>query len=388
MKIHEYQAKEILSSYGLPVPKGGIVSSPQEAGKVASDLGGKAVVKAQVHAGGRGKAGGIKVVSSPEEARQAAESLLGTNLVTFQTGPEGVPVRHVLVEEVIDVDKEIYLGMVIDGAAGGVVAMASEAGGMEIEEVASRTPEKILRTSVDPVLGLQPYQGRKLAYGLNVKPELVGLIATLIGNLYEAFEATDCSLAEINPLVITRDGRVLAVDAKLNFDDDAMFRHADLQMLRDPEQEDPLEVQAQEYNISYVKLDGDVGCMVNGAGLAMATMDVIQAAGASPANFLDVGGGADEEKIARATNIILSDASVKRVLINIFGGIVRCDVVARGLLMAAESTTYQMRPIVARMMGTNAEEGREVLAESALDVALVDDLNQAASAIKAAGANT
>ena len=388
MKIHEYQAKEILSSYGLPVPKGGIVSSPQEAGKVASDLGGKAVVKAQVHAGGRGKAGGIKVVSSPEEARQAAESLLGTNLVTFQTGPEGVPVRHVLVEEVIDVDKELYLGMVIDGAAGGVVAMASEAGGMEIEEVASRTPEKILRTSVDPVLGLQPYQGRKLAYGLNVKPELVGLIATLIGNLYEAFEATDCSLAEINPLVITRDGRVLAVDAKLNFDDDAMFRHADLQMLRDPEQEDPLEVQAQEYNISYVKLDGDVGCMVNGAGLAMATMDVIQAAGASPANFLDVGGGADEEKIARATNIILSDASVKRVLINIFGGIVRCDVVARGLLMAAESTTYQMRPIVARMMGTNAEEGREVLAESALDVALVDDLNQAASAIKAAGANT
>ncbi len=385
MKIHEYQAKEILSSYSVPVPKGGIVSSPQEAGKVASDLGGKAVVKAQVHAGGRGKAGGIKIVSSSEEARQAAESLLGTNLVTFQTGPEGVPVRHVLVEEVIDVDKELYLGMVIDGAAGGVVAMASEAGGMEIEEVAARTPEKILRASVDPVLGLQPYQGRKLAYGLNVKPELVRPIATLIDNLYQAFEATDCSLAEINPLVITRDGRVLAVDAKLNFDDDAMFRHADLQKLRDPEQEDPLEVQAQEYNISYVKLDGDVGCMVNGAGLAMATMDVIQAAGASPANFLDVGGGADEEKIARATNIILSDASVKRVLINIFGGIVRCDVVARGLLMAAESTTYQMRPIVARMMGTNAEEGREVLAESALDVALVDDLNQAASAIKAAG---
>ena len=385
MKIHEYQAKEILSSYSVPVPKGGIVSRPQEAGKVASDLGGKAVVKAQVHAGGRGKAGGIKIVSSSEEARQAAESLLGTNLVTFQTGPEGVPVRHVLVEEVIDVDKELYLGMVIDGAAGGVVAMASEAGGMEIEEVAARTPEKILRASVDPVLGLQPYQGRKLAYGLNVKPELVRPIATLIDNLYQAFEATDCSLAEINPLVITRDGRVLAVDAKLNFDDDAMFRHADLQKLRDPEQEDPLEVQAQEYNISYVKLDGDVGCMVNGAGLAMATMDVIQAAGASPANFLDVGGGADEEKIARATNIILSDASVKRVLINIFGGIVRCDVVARGLLMAAESTTYQMRPIVARMMGTNAEEGREVLAESALDVALVDDLNQAASAIKAAG---
>ena len=385
MKVHEYQAKEILARHGVPVPEGGVASTPQEAADIARDLGGKAVIKAQVHAGGRGKAGGIKVVSSPEEAERAAEALLGTNLVTFQTGPEGVPVRRVLVEEAIDVERELYLAVVIDGAAEGVVVIASQAGGMEIEEVAAETPEKILRIKVDPVLGLQPYQGRKLAYGLDVNAELVRTVAGLIGNLYKVFESNDCSLAEINPLAITTDGGVLAVDAKLAFDDDALFRHPELQKLRDPEQEDPLEVQAQEYDISYVKLDGDVGCMVNGAGLAMATMDVIGESGAAAANFLDVGGGADEEKVAEAFKIILSDPSVDRVLVNLFGGILRCDVAARGILMAAEAMPHAVRPMVVRMLGTNAEEGRKILSESSLDVTLVNDLGEAAEAIKVAG---
>jgi succinyl-CoA synthetase beta subunit len=289
------------------------------------------------------------------------------------------------VEEAIDVERELYLGMLIDGAAGGVVVIASEAGGMEIEEVAARSPEKILRVAVDPVLGLQPYQGRKLAYGLNLKPELIRPVAGLIGSLYRLFEANDCSLAEINPLVVTTDDRVLAVDAKLNFDDDALFRHKETAELRDSGQEDPREIQAQEADVSYVKLDGDVGCMVNGAGLAMATMDVIQEAGAAAANFLDVGGGADEEKVAAAMQIILSDPSVDRVLVNLFGGILRCDVAARGILMAAEAMPHAIRPMVVRMLGTNAEEGRAILAESSLNVTLVDGLDGAAQAIKIAG---
>ena len=385
MKIHEYQAKEILTKYGVPVPRGSVASTPQDAARIAGELGGKAVVKAQVHAGGRAKGGGIKVVASAEEAAQAAEALLGTRLVTFQTGPEGVPVRSVLVEEVVEAERELYLGIVVDGAAAGVVVIASEAGGVEIEEVATRTPEKILRVSVDPALGLQPYQGRKLAYGLNLKPELVRPVAGMIAGLYKAFEDNDCSLAEINPLTVTADGRALAVDAKLNIDDDAMFRHPDLLELQDPEQEDPLEVRARQHDISYVKLDGDVGCIVNGAGLAMATMDVTGAAGAAPANFLDIGGGADEDKVAEALSIILSDTSVERVLVNIFGGILRCDVAARGLLMAAEGMPHAIRPMVVRMLGTNAEEGRKILAESSLDVTLVNDLNEAAEAIKAMG---
>ena len=385
MKIHEYQAKEILARSGVPVPKGGVASTSAEAETLANDIGGRVVVKAQVHAGGRGKGGGIKVVSSAQEARQAAESLIDTNLVTPQTGPEGVPVRSVLIEETIDIDRELYLAIVIDGAAEGVVVIASESGGMEIEEVAEATPEKILRVAIDPVLGLQPYQGRKLAYGLNVGDELVRPVSALIANLYKVFEDNDCSLAEINPLVITRDKRVLAVDAKLNIDDDALFRHAELEKLRDTEQEDPGEVEASKFNINYVKLDGDVGCIVNGAGLAMATMDVTSAAGAPPANFLDIGGGADEEKVAQALKIVLSDKNVKRVLVNIFGGILRCDVAARGLLMAAEAMPDAARPMVVRMLGTNAEEGRKILSESSLDVTLVDDLNQAAEAIKAAG---
>lgn len=384
MKIHEYQAKRILAQYGVPVPNGGVATTAQEAADLVRELGGRGVVKAQVHAGGRGKAGGVKPVASPEEAAAFAESILGGNLVTFQTGAEGVPVRRLLVEEIIDVAKELYLGMVIDGAAEGVVAIASEAGGMEIEEVAESNPEQILRAAVDPVLGLQPFQARNLAYALNVDAALVRPVGALIENLYRAFKENDCSLAEINPLVITTDGRALAVDAKLDFDDDAMFRHATLNELHDPEQEDPGEVEARKYDINYVKLDGSVGCIVNGAGLAMATMDVVLSGGAKPANFLDIGGGADEEKVAQALNIVLSDSSVELVLVNIFGGILRCDVAARGLLLAAEAAPDAMRPMVARMLGTNADEGRRILSESSLDVTLVDDLGGAAAAVGAA----
>lgn len=384
MNVHEYQAKRILAEYGVPVPRGGMATSPAEAEEIARGFGGRAVVKAQVHAGGRGKAGGIKLVSSAREAGEAAAALLGARLVTLQTGPEGVPIHSVLVEETIDVARELYLGLLIDGAAGGVTVIASEAGGMDIEEVAETTPERILRVVVDPVLGLQPYQGRRIAYGLNLPAELIRPVAGLIGNLYRLFEQRDCALVEINPLVVTSDGRVLAVDAKLNFDDDALFRHREVADLRDTEQEDPLEVEAHGADVSYVKLDGDVGCMVNGAGLAMATMDVIQGAGASPANFLDVGGGADEEKVARAMEIILTDPSVSRVLVNLFGGILRCDVAARGIVMAAEAMPEAMRPMVVRMLGTNAEEGRAILAGSGLDVTLVDDLGGAAEAIRAA----
>ena len=385
MKIHEYQSKNIFARYGIAVPKGRVATTPEEAAEIAEELGGRAVVKAQVHAGGRGKAGGIKLVDSPSEAAEAAEALIGSTLVTFQTGPEGVPIRSVLVEEVVDVETEMYVGMAIDGAAEGVVAIASTAGGMEIEEIAETAPEKIITVAIDPVLGLQPFQGRKLAYGLGVAPELNRPVAGLMASLYKLFEENDCSLVEINPLGVTPDGRVLAMDAKIDIDDDAMFRHRDLAGLRDVEQEDPLEVEASEFNISYVKLDGDVGCIVNGAGLAMATMDVTHAAGAAPANFLDIGGGADEAKVSKSLEIVLSDKSVKRVLVNIFGGILRCDVAARGFVMAAEKVPDKMRPMVVRMLGTNADEGRQTLADSGLDVVLVDDLNQAAEAIRNVG---
>ena len=385
MKIHEYQAKDIFARYGIPVPRGRVATTPDEAAEIAEELGGRAVVKAQVHAGGRGKAGGIKVVDSPDRAAKAAGALLGSTLVTFQTGPEGVPIGSVLVEEVVDVETELYVGMAIDGGAEGVVAIASAAGGMEIEEVAEATPEKIITVAVDPVLGLQPFQGRKLAYGLGVAPELNRPVAGLMSSLYKLFEENDCSLVEINPLGVTADGRVLAMDAKISIDDDAMFRHRDLAGLRDVDQEDPLEVEASEFDINYVKLDGDVGCIVNGAGLAMATMDVTHAAGASPANFLDIGGGADEAKVSKSLEIVLSDESVKRVLVNIFGGILRCDVAARGFVMAAEKAPDKMRPMVVRMLGTNADEGRQTMADSGLDVVLVDDLNQAAEAIRNAG---
>ena len=384
LKIHEYQAKDILSGHGVPVPKGGVATTPAEAAKIASDLGGRAVVKAQVHAGGRGKAGGVKLVSSAQEAESVAGSLLGSRLVTHQTGPGGVPIRRVLVEEAVEVAEELYLGAVIDGGAERIVVMASEAGGVEIEEVAEQTPEKILRAEVDPTLGLMPFQSRRLAYGLKVDAALVRPVVDIIAGVYRVFETLDCSLAEINPLVVTADGRALAVDAKLNFDDDALFKHPELREMYDVEQEDAYEAKAREYGISFVKLEGDVGCMVNGAGLAMATMDITRTAGATPANFLDVGGGADEDKVAHAATLLLSDPAVKRVLVNIFGGILRCDVVARGLIQGAESTGADARPMVVRMLGTNAEEGRRLLADSTLDVTLVEDLAEAAQAIRAA----
>ena len=384
MKIHEYQAKELLAKYGVPIPKGRVATTPEEAAEITTELGGKAIVKAQVHAGGRGKAGGIKVVSSAEEAAQATKDLIGTTLVTFQTGPEGAPVGSVLVEELVDVETELYVGMAIDGATEGVVAIASSAGGMEIEEVAETTPEKLLRVSIDPVLGLQPFQGRRIAYGLGVDDSLVRPISALMDSIYKVFEESDCSLVEINPLGITTDGRILAMDAKLNIDDDAVFRHRDLQPLRDTDQEDVLEVEARESSINYVKLDGDIGCIVNGAGLAMATMDVTHSAGAAPANFLDIGGGADEAKVAKALSIVLSDPDVKTVLVNLFGGILRCDVAARGFLQAAEEAPDAMKPMIVRMLGTNSDEGREIMANSGLDVVLVDNLNQAADAIRAA----
>ena len=383
MKVHEYQAKEILAEFGIPVPRSGVVATAGEALDVAEGMGGNVVVKAQVHAGGRGLAGGVKVVDSAQEAADVAGGLLGTRLVTHQTGAEGVPVNHVLVEEVSSIAKEYYLAITIDSSSECPVLMASEAGGMEIEEVAAESPEKIIRANVDPIIGLQPYQCRALAYGINLPAELIRPAATLMDNLYKVFESKDCSLAEINPLVITGDGQLVALDAKLNFDDDAVDRHPEIKNLRDPEQEDPLEVEADKFGISYVKLDGDVGCMVNGAGLAMATMDTISMADAMPANFLDVGGGATEEQVSLAFKLLLADRQVKRILVNVFGGILRCDVAARGIVAACQETPTNI-PIVVRMLGTNAEEGKEILGQSGLGVVLAEDLNQAAARIKEA----
>ena len=382
MKLHEYQAKEILGKYGVPTPKSRLARTGSQAATAAFEIGGTVVVKAQVHAGGRGKGGGVKIVESPGAAEQAAEKMIGTNLVTFQTGPEGVPVNSVLIEEGIEIENELYLGMVIDGASKGVVVIASEAGGMNIEEVAETSPEKILQIPIDPVLGLQPFQGRKIAYGLNLGQEHIRPVASLVQSLYQAFIETDASLVEINPLAITKDGKVLAADAKLDIDDDAIFRHKDLQEMRDVSQEDPLEVEAHSSDINYVKLEGTVGCIVNGAGLAMATMDVTSSTGASPSNFLDIGGGADEEKVAKALNLVLSDDSVKAVLVNLFGGILRCDIAARGFLLAAEQQPDKVRPMVVRMLGTNADEGRKILSQSSLNVILVNTLGEAAAEIK------
>ncbi|MSQ13853.1 MAG: ADP-forming succinate--CoA ligase subunit beta [Dehalococcoidia bacterium] len=381
MKIHEYQAKAIMAKYGIAVPKGGVASTPAEARQIAESLGGRAVVKAQVHAGGRGKAGGVKVVSSAQEAEQVAARLLGSNLVTHQTGPEGVPVRKVLVEETAAIAKELYLSLTVDAASRGAVVIASEAGGMEIEEVAARSPEKIMRLAPHPVLGLYAFQARKVAYALNLKPELVRPAGDLLMNLQRLFVENDCSLVEINPLVITQDNRLVALDGKINFDDDADFRHKEWEQLRDPEQEDPLERQAATFGVNYVRLDGDVGCLVNGAGLAMATMDMVGEVGARPANFLDVGGGADDEKIKQAFGIILGDPRVKKVLVNVFGGILRCDAVARGVIAACKETGKNPQ-IIVRLLGTNADEGRKILRESGLKVDLVDTLHEAAAKLR------
>ena len=383
MKVHEYQAKEIMAQYGIPVPRGGVASTPDEARRVAESLGGRAVVKAQVHAGGRGKAGGIKLVASPEEAEAVAADLLGSTLFTYQTGPEGAPVDRVLVEEIADLQAELYLAILVDGGAKCVSLIASQAGGVEIEEVAANAPEKILRAAVDPVIGLQPFQARKLAYGMGLKPELIRPASQLMVDLYRLFQEYDCTLAEINPLAVTADGRIIALDAKLNLDDDASFRHKEFDQIRDVAQEDAMEAQASDYNIAYVHLDGDVGCLVNGAGLAMATMDIVKYAGGDPANFLDVGGGADEDKVERAFGIILEDPGVKRVLINVFGGILRCDVLARGVVASCRKRGANPT-LVVRMLGTNAEDGRQILRESGLNVVFADTLKEAAAMLQAA----
>ena len=383
MKIHEYQAKRILAGHGVPVPKGEVTDTPPAARAVAERLGGRVVVKAQIHAGGRGKGGGVKLARSPAEAERAASQILGMMLKTPQTGPEGQRVKRVLVEEAMAIHQELYLGVVLDRRVGLPVIMASPAGGMEIEEVAATSPEKILRAAVDPAGGLFPYVGRKLAYGLGVPAELVRPTADLILALARAYQEKDCSLAEINPLVVTGDGRVLALDAKMTFDDNALFRHPEIRELRDLDEEAPLEVEASRFGLNYIKLDGTVGCMVNGAGLAMATMDIIQQAGGAPANFLDVGGGASAEQIENAFRILMADPHVGAVLINIFGGILRCDRLAAGVIQAARTLKVQV-PIVIRMEGTNVAQGKQMLRESGLNFLTADSMAEAARMVVAA----
>jgi succinyl-CoA synthetase beta subunit len=381
MNIHEYQAKQILARFGVPVPKGQPASTPDEAALAFKALGQpKAVVKAQIHAGGRGKAGGVKLLSSADEARDFAAKLLGKPLVTHQTGPEGRVVRHVYVEEASQIARELYLGMLVDRKAGSVAIIASTEGGMDIEEVAARTPDKILTEIVDPLLGVAGFQARKIAFALGLKDKQVGQFASLLASIYKAFMETDASLIEINPLVVTADGRVTCLDAKMSFDDNGLFRHPDIRELRDPNEEDPAETEAAKYDLSYVHLDGNIGCMVNGAGLAMATMDIVKIYGAEPANFLDVGGGASTEKVAAAFRILLSDQRVKGVLINIFGGIMRCDVLAQGVVEAAKQVKLNV-PLVVRMEGTNVTEGKKILADSGIKVITATDMADAAHRI-------
>jgi len=381
MKIHEYQAKALFNQVGIPVPKGGIAGSAADAAQVAETLGGyPVVVKAQIHAGGRGKGGGVKLAHSKEEATSLAGDIIGMNLVTHQTGPGGRRVQNVLVEQGLDIEKELYLGMVPDRATAKIVIMASEAGGMDIEKVAEETPEKIIKVSIDPLVGIHPYHCREAAFGLDLPASVIKSFQQLVSNLYKLFVAYDCSLVEINPLVITRDERLLALDAKVNIDDNALFRHKEIWELRDLNEEDPLEIEASKYNLNYINLDGNIGNMVNGAGLAMATMDIIKLAGAEPANFLDVGGGASAEMVENGFRIILSDENVKGILINIFGGILRCDVLAEGVVQAAKKTGIDV-PVVIRMEGTNVEEGRRILAESGLNLITAVDLKDAAQKV-------
>jgi succinyl-CoA synthetase beta subunit len=386
MKIHEYQGKELLRNYGVPVPRGIVARTPEEAEAAAIELGTDVVVvKAQIHAGGRGKGGGVKLAKSPAEAKELASQILGMNLVTHQTGPEGREVKTLLVEEGLPIDKEFYLGIVLDRVTGRNVFMASQAGGMDIEEVAATEPEKILKEVVDPAVGLRPFQARKLAFGLGLPAELIGQAAKFMMSLYEANEKMDASLMEINPFLLTKDGRLIALDAKVNFDDNALYRHKDYEALRDLNEEEPLEIEASKFDLNYIKLDGNIGCMVNGAGLAMATMDIIKHAGGEPANFLDVGGGASQERVENAFRILLADPNVKAVLINIFGGIVRCDMVARGVVEAAKNLGVKI-PIVARLEGTNVEEGRQVLRESGINIIPADGMRDAAEKVVAAAA--
>jgi succinyl-CoA synthetase beta subunit len=381
MNIHEFQSKEIFARYGIPVPRGIVVSTPGEAKAATQELGGRSAVKAQIHAGGRGKAGGVKVVGSPEEAEEAAQRMLASNLVTPQTGPEGAPVQKLLIEELADIKQELYVALTIDRGHRGPAMLVSTKGGMDIEEVAATNPEDIHTEPIDPLSGLMPFQTRRLVRQLGLDQDAAGEAAKVLSALYQVFVENDCTLVEVNPLIITGDGRVVALDAKINVDDDSMFRHPDLLAYRDISQEDPLESQAADLDIAYVNLDGDVGCLVNGAGLAMATLDVTNAAGAAPANFLDVGGGATPEKVASAVKIILSDAKVRRVLVNIFGGILRCDIAGEGIVLAYNETGSTI-PMVVRMLGTNVVEGKEILAASGLSVVFADTLTEAADAIK------
>ena len=380
MKIHEYQAKAILREFGVPVPNGEVAQTADEAGAIARRLAGRVVVKAQVHAGGRGKAGGVKLADDPPAAEAAAGQILGMMLKTPQTPPEGIKVLKVLVEEASPIATELYLSITLDRARGTHVVMASAAGGMEIEEVAAAHPEKIIREWTDPALGLQPFQARHLAFGLGLTGDQFKSGVALIVNLFRAYLDKDCSLAEINPLVVTHDGRVLALDAKLNFDDSALYRHREIVALRDTNEETPLDVEASKYGLNYIKLDGNVGCMVNGAGLAMATMDIIKLAGGLPANFLDVGGGASPEQIENAFRILSSDPSVKAVFINVFGGILRCDRLAEGLIAAIKKLGLKI-PVVVRMEGTNVELGRKMLAESGLNFATAEDMGAGAARV-------
>src|SRR5229473_2911935 len=386
MKIHEYQGKELLKKFGVAVPRGLVARSPEEAYHAAKELGTDvAVVKAQIHAGGRGKGGGVKLAKSADEAREIARQMLGMKLVTHQTGPEGREVRVLLVEEGLPIDKEFYLGIVLDRASGHPVFMASAAGGMDIEEVAAKTPEKIFKETIDPAVGFRPFQARKLAFALELPNELISTAAKFMQSLYTAYDSMDASLVEINPFLLTKDNRLIALDAKINFDDNALFRHPDFRDLRDLNEEEPLEIEASKFDLNYIKLDGNIACMVNGAGLAMATMDIIKLAGGEPANFLDVGGGASQERVEAAFRILLADGNVRAVLINIFGGIVRCDMVARGVVGAATNLGVKV-PVVVRLEGTNVEEGQRVIRESGLGFTVATGMKDAAEKVVALAA--
>jgi len=391
MKIHEFQAKAILKKYGVSVPRGEMAETRDQAQAAAKNLfdsgAASVVVKAQIHAGGRGKGGGVKIAKSVEEAAEIAGKILGMTLVTHQTGPEGRLVRRVLIEETLPIEKELYLGIVIDRGEAKPVFMASAAGGMEIEQVAAENPEAILKEHIEPGMGLEPFQSRKLAFQLGLKPQQINEAVRFMAGLYRAFHETDASLLEINPFVSCSDGRLFALDAKINFDDNALFRHPEIRELRDLTEEDPLEVEASKYSLNYIKLDGNVGCMVNGAGLAMATMDIIKYAGGMPANFLDVGGGANAEQVTHAFEILLSDKNVKAVLINIFGGILRVDTLATGVVEAAQKTNIRL-PIVLRLEGTNVEAGREILRQSGLNFIVAETMKDAAEKVVAAAQAT
>jgi succinyl-CoA synthetase beta subunit len=383
MKIHEYQGKELLKKYGVPVPRGIVARSPEEAFNAAKELGTDVVVvKAQIHAGGRGKGGGVKLAKSPDEARDVASQILGMQLVTHQTGPEGREVRVLLIEEGLPIDKEFYLGIVLDRTTSRPVFMASAAGGMDIEEVAAKTPEQIFKETIDPAVGFRSFQARKLAFALGLPADLVNEAAKFMQSLYTAYEQMDASLLEINPFLLTKDKRLIALDAKVNFDDNALYRHKDFLDLRDLNEEEPLEIEASKFDLNYIKLDGNIACMVNGAGLAMATMDIIKLAGGEPANFLDVGGGASQERVEAAFKILLADENVRAVLINIFGGIVRCDMVARGVVGAAQNLGISV-PVVVRLEGTNVEEGQRVIRDSGLNFTVASGMKDAAEKVVA-----